>query len=911
MIIKKIEKKDETQTNGGYAHALLRYITQPDAEPMPGDDPDHKPHKEKCVHVETLGFSEDGLTPKQCAQEMRTLCRATDDGDDLSLISHWCHSWSKEDAPTQEQILASAKDHLADQGYGPDHMVVIGIHADTDNIHVHMATCRVSTATGKVLQEGNGWEKNEAQRAVARDAHRYGWSAPGCKFVATGETEAVAQVNAFTGEVTERQRPAVKKATAEKAKPTKSLRDRNAWMELKTGLRSQQGILQDMMPRIEITPAMKWGDIHKAYADQGIQIQLTDHGGRQGLVYSLDGEKWEAGSSIGEGFTLAAMEEKAGGSKYRHPRANVQEILQEARKDMATEIPTPAAEAKTPLSREQVQALRLIPIDDVRAKLGVEPTDSKKVRNGLDVAIHEMGLPYDEAVKKVAAAFPGVVSGEDLINTVPAESYKARLAASDLPESLHRNAMDAMKQIDAYGCERFHVYASGDGVGYTSEKKYPQGMTQVDLMKEIPNLARLNAGCNAHIYFAPVHAQEKISIPVDDVNPILTDKYRPSLTLATSDRSKQAHYVVVKKYEHEFYDWLTKNVNEQYGDKKIVTAEHDTRLCGFTNRKQFKTDGSEEYPYAKVIQHTPVKCTEFEKYVDQKYTEWQRVKHDRIEAVPGKIDAPADKDKAEAQEKLYQSLRMAQNMTEYQKRTYAALEREPVPGRMDVDARNYQTHLRKQYGPQIDRSKADSMIARHMYDQGATPNQVYTWMKDHMTQDATPVQRRHTDGKEYTTVKNASVDSADRAARRVATNMMPKTPVKAAVSVEADTDRHSAMLAEKRAADSLTAYQRQQANASAPAPVPTCTEPNRDKQLAQDAAVREAEAARLAKEAEAKAKAEEAAAAARAKEAEDRAARIAARKAAQAKPSRPKFSHGHGTSYGTSHNSGPKSGPKM
>ena len=884
IISKKIQKTDTEQSNGSYAHALFQYMTNPEGSPSPDLDPD-QPRGEKCVHWEAQGFSRPDLDVKQMAREIRTHARTIEDGDTMSLVSHWVISWKGDDMPTQAQAVGAAKDLLADMGYGPDHPAVIGVHMDTDNLHVHVAAYRASVATDQIIREGDGWWKLEGQRFNARAADKYGWTQEsGARFVATGETETVKMVNGFTGEETERTRAVVKaapKTDGDQADKPKALRDRAMWSELKTGVRSHQGYLQDKLAELEpmVTDKMKFGEVHKLLADHGIEMELREHGMRQGLTYTADGEHWEkAGSIDPQHWSLDALESKLG-KKYRHARASVHEIAEAARKEMNT-MPTIEAEAKTPLSRDQVAALRGIPADDVRERFGIEATDSRKVRNGLDVLIYESKKPYDQAVKELAAAYPGVVSGEDLIRSVPEESYQARLKLFGVPDSLKTIARDTMKQVDAWGCERFHVYASGDEIGYTSRKKYPDGMTQADLFKELPNLARLNTDKNAAIFFAPVHKENRISIPVDDVNPLLLKRHRPSLVFATSDRSSQAHYVVERKYSTEFYDWFTKRLNEKYGDPKIKAANHDTRLAGFTNRKQYRTDGVDLYPQAKIKEHTPLRCATFEKYIDDEYQVYQREVQQQAALPTGKdtvnraAQIHADEQrKAAVAAKVKDAAKSIDNSEMAEAR--ARLEIVHVPGEMAAAAAQFQAITRAKYGDNLDRSRADWMLAQYMMDNGATVDQVYSYLRKHSMQDDQRVSRTHKDGTAYEVVKHPNQASRDKyagnTAIRYARTVTPAKPLESSPDALAD------VIASKREQDTLTPWQRREAStAIVPVPVDSTA---RDKEVAQA----DTHQAELAAEAAAKAKAE---AEAKAAELERQRQEEAARKAAEAEEKR-------------------------
>lgn len=547
MINKKIQKSDTLQTNGSYALNLLEYITNPEVAPCPDADTDHKPDAEKCVYAEALNYSHEGISVTDQAKEMGTLCKSVRNHESMNLVSHWIMSWKADENPSQEQIIGAAKDHLRDMGFGPDHLATIAIHVDTDNIHVHTAACRVSLVDGSVLQEGNGWWKNEAQRFCARQEHLHGWKPEDKgRFVATGEMETVRTVNKFTGEQVEQQRPAVKKSG--KSGEAKALRDRAKRQEMITGLRSHQGSLQDVLAELRpsIEASMKWGAVHKLLAEHGVTCELREHGIRAGLTYSLNGIAWEKAGSVDPFWSLDNLE-KFLGKRFRHARGNVQEIADNARKHMEARL-TKETEFKTVYSKEQIAALRTIPVSEVRQAFGLPESDSKKIRNAVDVLVYQKDVPYAEAVDALARRFPSVVSGEDLVNAIDNDTISKRLELAGVPESLRRTGSDVLKQLDAWGCERFHVYGNAPNRNFSSAQQNPEGWTKTEVLQNIGYLAAINTQ-GGHIFVDPQYGDDKIKIPVDEVQQSFIDKYRPSMILNTSREKQQAHYVIERKYE--------------------------------------------------------------------------------------------------------------------------------------------------------------------------------------------------------------------------------------------------------------------------------------------------------------------------------------------------------------------------
>lgn len=847
MVSKKIQKTDKGQSLRSYAYSVIEYVTNPDSAPDPETGKVNK--GEKCVAIETNCLYDN--TVKGIVNEIVDSINERDAESGSQPIVHRVISLQKDERLSERQLFDACHDFMKDLGYTEAHQYAIAIHNDTDNLHVHIVSNRYNTLDGSLLEEGNGWDELESRRACVRLEKKLGLAPePGSRFVATEKTETVPHTNPFTGEVTQRERFCIEQVRKEKPGP--DIRDRARWGEMKTGLKSQQRVMQEIFGELrpQLSDKMNFGQFYKALAEKGVQAELVKHGSNSYLTYSLDGEHWEKPSEIHPDFSAKSLETILN-SRVRKPREELTDIVKTARQSLE-EQPTKETTMKMTYSKEQIVALRTIPVSEVRQSFDLPDTDNKKVKNGVDALVYQGGKPYAEAVQALAEKFPGVISGEALVNSIDQNSIAKRLEIAGVPESLRRTGTDCLRQLDAWGAERFHVYGNAPDRNFSSAQGSPQGWTKEEVLQNLAFLAKMNMD-GGHIYIDPQYNDDKIKIPVDDVQQGFINNYRPSMVINTSREKKQAHYVVDRKYDKEFYDILTENINYKWGDPKIKTADHDSRLAGFTNRKPAYEDENGNFPFVKVEQSTPVRCIDFERYVDEQYILYKqgKLKHLNPEKKISNLSNQHERDEA-----------------------MKCLSERTLPTSLTNRAIAYQAKLRMQYGKDIDRSKADFMTADLLYRQQATPEQVYTFLKHNALQDDDLVTRRHQDGTEYKTRKNVSDSQKDRHARRTAVNAYFDKGH--AIERASLPDLTQAMPTPR----TVNRWQHEQATMPAPTPAPVIDQGTRTKELEKQAQAKADEAAAKAKaEAEAAAKAAEEARIMeeRKKAEEDRAARAATR----------------------------------
>ena len=160
MIGEKIQNRKKSSGKSQRVTQLTHYISNPELENG----------KEKCIHFEADNFIKDEMDSQ--IQEMIALATAAVRSKDP--IDHYVLSWQEGETPTIEQAREAVQmtmKHLGLEG----HQVIWGLHADTDNIHIHIEINRVHPETLKVVEINKGFQKNAIQQAAALVEKKQGW----------------------------------------------------------------------------------------------------------------------------------------------------------------------------------------------------------------------------------------------------------------------------------------------------------------------------------------------------------------------------------------------------------------------------------------------------------------------------------------------------------------------------------------------------------------------------------------------------------------------------------------------------------------------------------------------------------------------------------------------------------------
>jgi hypothetical protein len=241
MIVKKVDNPDKSSTKGERIRGLTNYIRTPEKEDK----------AEKCVFAGARGFI--CQTPDAQQREMIALAQAAVRSPDP--ISHWILSWREGEQPTPAQVEEIVTIFLTVMGL-VDHQVVYGLHADTDNWHLHLAINRVHPVTEKVVKPNRGFDKEAAHRAIAEIEAKQGWAREaGARYV-TLENGEIARAG-----------------SEERTEPSQRARD----FERRYGEKSAERTGIEAFPDI-LTRATSWSELHDFMASAGMRYEQKGSG---------------------------------------------------------------------------------------------------------------------------------------------------------------------------------------------------------------------------------------------------------------------------------------------------------------------------------------------------------------------------------------------------------------------------------------------------------------------------------------------------------------------------------------------------------------------------------------------------------------------------------------------------------
>ena len=160
MICKKIGNPKKSSSKATRAGGLVTYIAAPE----------QTSDAEKCIYSNGRNFLTDTLAGMKA--EMIALSQEAVRSKDP--INHYVLSWREGEQPTTPQI-EQCVDIVLDELGLQEHQVFYGLHADTDNLHLHIAVNRVHPETLKVIKPNKGFDLESLHKAVARIEHVQGW----------------------------------------------------------------------------------------------------------------------------------------------------------------------------------------------------------------------------------------------------------------------------------------------------------------------------------------------------------------------------------------------------------------------------------------------------------------------------------------------------------------------------------------------------------------------------------------------------------------------------------------------------------------------------------------------------------------------------------------------------------------
>ena len=245
MIGKKVMNAKGRGSKAARIGALLDYIRAPERATS----------EEKCAYYGGRGFVTD--SPGGHRAEMIAL--AQDAARSADPVNHYILSWREGEVPLPEQIEQAVSLFVDELGLRGHH-VVYGLHADTDNVHLHIAVSRVHLDTLRVIKINRGFDIESVHRAVARIEHAQGWMPERRTRYDVDEEGRVVRSPSDQ---------------AEPRRPSQAKCDR----EVDNGQPSAERIAIEHAAPI-IARAASWEALHAALADKGMRYERVGSGAK-------------------------------------------------------------------------------------------------------------------------------------------------------------------------------------------------------------------------------------------------------------------------------------------------------------------------------------------------------------------------------------------------------------------------------------------------------------------------------------------------------------------------------------------------------------------------------------------------------------------------------------------------------
>jgi len=281
MIGKKVPNPDHSAPKAVRIGRLAAYIRAPGSESS----------TEKCVYYGTRGFVTE--TPEGHVAEMLAL--AQDAVRTADPISHYVLSWREGDRPTPEQV-EQAIDILIDEMGLKEHQLIYGLHADTDNWHVHVMVNRAyedeETDRVKVRKINRGFDIDAVHRVGARIEWAQGW-----------EVEANKRYRVRADGTLER--ASREESEAAPGGPVQQQFDRERRTGDKSAVRSASELAAPIIAEVR-----SWEELHARFAERGLRYERSTRA-RTGAVVTI-GEATVKASRVSREATLRKLESRLG-----------------------------------------------------------------------------------------------------------------------------------------------------------------------------------------------------------------------------------------------------------------------------------------------------------------------------------------------------------------------------------------------------------------------------------------------------------------------------------------------------------------------------------------------------------------------------------------------------------------------
>ena len=253
MIFSKVENKKKSSTKAARVSGVVNYITAPENENA----------LEKCVYHEAVNFISNDL--KSQTAEMISLSQEAVKSKDP--LEHFVISWKSHERPTPEQASEAAAILVKQCGL-TGHQYIIGLHDDTDNMHLHIAVNRVHPDTCKVVKINKGFDLEAGHQAIAIIEKVQGWNSElNARYRTNDKAELI--IDPAT------KRPQIFENHDKHQQPTAKAQA----MEIQTGEKSAQRLCIENAAPI-IAAATSWKQLHAELAKVGIEYHREGSGAK-------------------------------------------------------------------------------------------------------------------------------------------------------------------------------------------------------------------------------------------------------------------------------------------------------------------------------------------------------------------------------------------------------------------------------------------------------------------------------------------------------------------------------------------------------------------------------------------------------------------------------------------------------
>ena len=290
MIFKKIPNPKISASKRDRVFRLSSYIRNPETSD----------ENEKCVYYGTRGGF---LTKDRVAQQYEMAELATASARSADPIEHYVLSWREGERPSAAQAEEAVTILLDEMGFNGLY-VMYGLHADTQNWHLHIMVNRVDPDTEKVRRVEGGPRQGDVEaghRAVARIEHAQGWqSERNARYCIGQNGRPTLRIPEDRGQHKPR-------------KVGQAKRDK----ENRTGTKSVERMAIEHAAPI-IRDATSWQELHENLAASGF---LYTRKGSGALIEM--GEVKVKASSVDRAASLAALEKRLGPFQPRGEQVEV------------------------------------------------------------------------------------------------------------------------------------------------------------------------------------------------------------------------------------------------------------------------------------------------------------------------------------------------------------------------------------------------------------------------------------------------------------------------------------------------------------------------------------------------------------------------------------------------------------